>query len=166
MCQLCAEIASFGQDRISVTNRPAHRLAGLRWTGILKRSDRQALHPHIEAVKHFSDSRAAAWKSPIVVMTSGTQQDCFVGIAVERDEALPGDFESLYVPEMNFASSWHGHDQGDVAEHYARMLEWLSGGGYRLDNTSFCCREEFPHDIELSPSPAFRLMLPLVADPR
>lgn len=163
MCLLCGD-AGATRHGISLTERPAHVLGGAWWSGSFAEADAGALHPLIGAMRDFSAARAAVWKSPIVGLSVNRRADgfdYFAGIAVEEDEVLPSGFVRMAVPEMVFASSWHGAGDGEVAAHYGAMAEWLEGEG-RARNTAFCDRrEEFPHDVDLSGTPTLRLMLPI-----
>lgn len=115
------------------------------------------------AVRDFSVSRNALWKSPIVGLSNraGDRLEYFAGIACDHDEALPSGFVHLDAPEMAVASSWHGPEDGEVVEHYDRMSEWLRGSGYRRVDRPFDRREEYPHDVDFNSPPALRLLLPI-----
>lgn len=188
MCLLCGDAAHNG---IALTHRPAQLLGGLWWRGTfaearLPKPDRDVInatgakeservagglplhiypHPSLEALKSFSDSRSAIWKGPIVALAQNLDCDhfaYFVGIAMEDGTSLPAGFETLELPEMAFASSWHGPDDGDVPAHYARMSAWLQTSGHRRATSGFAQREEYPHDVDLSLPPALRLLLPVL----
>jgi predicted transcriptional regulator YdeE len=163
MCRLC-EDAELGQGGVSITSRPAHRLAGLRWAGTFAEAASGAIHPRIEAVKRFSQSRTAIWKSPIVGLTSNLGAngfDYFIGVATDVGEIAPPGFDHLQLAGMNFATTFHRNDSGDVATQYARLRDWVMASRYQLADTDFSQREEYPHEVDLSQSPVLRLMLPV-----
>lgn len=159
MCLLCGE-AGFGRHGVAIADRPAHRLHGLAREG----ADSEAVRALIAKVKVFSDRRDALWKSPIVALSWDDRRDgfrIFVGVAAEEGEALPVGFTALDLPEMRFASTLHGPDDGDIAARYGGMIEWLRATGFRPDAAHFAHREEYPSDIDLSAPFALRLLLPV-----
>jgi len=164
MCELCADGAR--SHAVSISYRPGQRLGGLRWSGGFADAASGALREVIGAVRDFSATRDALWKSPIVALSKSVEDrlDYFAGISCENHETLPAGFTSLDVPEMAVASSWHGPEDGEVVEHYGRMDEWLRGSGYRRLYTPFDQREEYPHDVDLDGPPALRLLLPIERD--
>jgi hypothetical protein len=117
-------------------------------------------------MKQVSARRSALWRSPIVGLTwldrpGGFRY--FVGIAIEDGEAAGPGLQTLDLPEMSFASSWHGADDGNVVEHYLRMIEWIADEGRRRDVSIFHQREEYPPDVDLAGPPVLRLLMPVIA---
>ena len=167
MCQLCGEFGA-SVHAIALSERPSHRLAGRYWEGGHEAAARGALLPLIEQAKTFSAGLSGLWKSPIVSLSwndrpGGFRQ--FVGVAVEEGERLEDGMETLELPDMTLASSWHGPDDGSVVEHYGRMLGWVRERGLEWDRSRFHQREEYPPDIDLSGPLALRLLIPLVEGP-
>lgn len=163
MCDRCGVMGAHG---ISTSERPAHRLAGRLWEGSNAQAAAGAIHPLIEEMKRASARRSALWRSPIVGITWNDRPGgfrYFVGIAIEDGEAAEPGMEILDLPEMTFASSWHGADDGNVVEHYLRMIEWISDEGLRRDFSIFHQREEYPSDFDPAGPPALRLLMPVVA---
>ncbi|MEO3999251.1 hypothetical protein [Mesorhizobium sp. CAU 1732] len=147
-----------------MTERPAHRLAGLWWEGTHAQAAGGATRAALAAVKDVSDSRDALWKSPIVGLSWSQGADglrYFCGIAIEAEEAVPDVFSIVDLPSMEFAGSWHGPDDGDVVSHLGRILEWLRLQGLAWDGTHCQQREEYAPDVDLDAPPALRLMLPV-----
>lgn len=163
MCQLCGE-GTFAAHAIALSERPQEILCGLRWIGTYEAAALGETEQLLRKVQAFSDNRKAMWKSPIVAL-SRTVDDAtfeyFAGISVEPAEAMPAGFELQHIPEMTVASSWHGHEDGDVLAHYGQILDWLRANGLRRDRTNCDHREEYPHDVNLDAPPALRLMLPV-----
>jgi predicted transcriptional regulator YdeE len=163
MCLLCGE-ASFGRHAISMTERPAHRLAGLWWEGTYAEAAGGATRAALAAVKDVSDSRDTLWKSPIVGLSWSQGENglrYFCGIAIEADEAVSAGFSIIDLPSTEFAGSWHGPDDADVVSHLGRILEWLRLQGLSWDRTHCEQREEYAPDVDLDAPPALRLMLPV-----
>lgn len=163
MCLMCGD-AGATRHGISLTERPPHVLGGAWWRGTFGQAATGALHPLIEAVRDFSEARDAVWKSPIVGLSMNQRADgfdYFAGVAVEDGDILPSAFVRLAVPEMVFASSWHGAEDGEVIAHYGAMVEWLKLDGHVLDATFCNQREEYPHDVDFARASALRLMLPI-----
>jgi predicted transcriptional regulator YdeE len=162
MCDRCGVM---GSHDISLSERPAHRLVGRFWEGSNAQAASGAIHPLIEGMKQVSASRSGLWRSPIVGLSWNDRPDgfrYFVGIAVEEGEAPGTGLEILDMPEMTLASSWHGAEDGNVVEHYLRMIEWLSDMGLQRDFSQFHQREEYPPDIDLAAPLTLRLMMPVV----
>ena len=167
MCLLCAE-PGFGAQGISVTFRPSHRLVGLDWEGSHAEAARGATHDLIRQVQRFSDQRASLWKGPLVGISWNDRPDgfrYFIGISVDEGEEAPRRFRALDLPDMRLAVSWHGASDGEVVDHYLRMIDWIREGGERWDKTHLHHREEYPADIDLAQPPALRLMLPVADEP-
>ncbi len=165
MCDRCGTLGAHG---ISISERPAHRLAGRMWEGSNAQAAAGALHPLVEEMKQVSARRSALWRSPIVGLTWLDRPDgfrYFVGIAIEDGEAAGPGLQTLDLPEMSFASSWHGADDGNVVDHYLRMIEWIEDEGLRRDFSVFHQREEYPPDYDLAGPPVLRLLMPVVAHP-
>jgi len=163
MCLLCGNTG--GSHAVSLTERPSHELAGLWWSGTHAQAAAGAIRRVIAEVKAFSDGRQSAWRSPIVGLSRNDRTDgfdYFTGVSVEADEALPASFERLAVAEGTFAGSWHGPQDGEVVEHYGRMIAWLEGSGWAWDRSIFHHREEYPPDHDPEAPPALRLMLPVM----
>ena len=133
MCALCGDGRRV--HATSITERPRQLLGGIFWSGSFgEASSGGAIDSAIAAVSGFAVARKAMWKSPIVGLSRNDRTDgfdYFAGVAVEAGEALPEGFATLELAEGVFASSWHGPEDGDVVEHYARMIEWLRGSAYR-----------------------------------
>ncbi len=165
MCQFCGEVA-LGAHAVTLTDRPAHGLAGLMWEGTFAKARAGAIRTVIAEVKAFSDTRTTPWKSPIVGLSWNDRADglrYLVGVALDPGEPIPPEFARVDIPEMRLASSWHGAGDGEVVDHYARMIEWLGMRGLDWDRSRFHHREEYPHDMDLDAPPALRLLLPVSA---
>jgi predicted transcriptional regulator YdeE len=164
MCSLC-EDAEFGHGNIAVVSRPAHQLAGLRWTGSLEWADRGGFDSAQQTVRDFSSRRTALWKSPIVVLASvRNSADCsyFIGIVADDDEQIPAEFEQLRIDEMDFAALSLGHQGSDIVEQYSRLRAWVDDGEYNVADVGYGLREEYAHDVEIQGARPLRLMLPVV----
>lgn len=164
MCDRCGLPGSHG---IGLSERPAHRLAGRFWEGGHAEAADGAIRPLIEEMKSVSAGRSGLWRSPIVGLTWNDRPDgfrYFVGIAVDDGEESPPGFDVLQLPEMTFASSWHGPEDGGVVQHYLGMIEWIADMGMKRNATQFHQREEYPPDVDLAGPPALRLMIPVVRD--
>jgi len=163
MCALCDEVGELG-DGIGLTDRPAHRLAGLVWEGSHAEAAAGALHPLIARARAFADDRAEGlWRSPVIGLSLDERADgfrYFVGISVGKTET-PGGMEIVDLPEMVFASIWHLPADGDVNAHYLRMADRIRDAGLAWDRSRLCRREEYPPDFEPGQPPSLRLMLPL-----
>lgn len=163
---MCDRCGALGAHDISMSERPAHRLAGRMWEGSNAEAAAGALHPLIEEMKQVSGRRSALWRSPIVGLTWNDRPGgfrYFVGIAIDDEEAAEPGMQVLDLPEMTFASSWHGADDGNVVEHYLRMIEWISDAGLKRDFSTFHQREEYPPDADVAGPPVLRLLMPVVA---
>jgi hypothetical protein len=159
MCDRCG--FGTGSHAITLSERPAHRLVGWFWEGSHAEARDGALRPLILKAKTFSEASSGLWRSPIVGLTWNSRPDgfrYFVGIA---GEDAPDGGESLDLPEMTFASSWHGPEDGSVVEHYMMMIEWIGSEGHSRDNEHFAQREEYPNDYDPDAPPALRLLLPV-----
>ena len=162
---MCDRCGVFGSHDIALSERPAHRLAGRFWEGSHAEAAAGAIHPLIEEMKQASAVRPGPWKSPIVGISWNDRPDgfrYFVGIAIEDDEAPQAGLEMLDLPEMTFASSWHGAEDGGVAGHYGRMFEWIADEGLKWDVSRFHHREEYPSDYDVSGPPVLRLLVPVI----
>jgi hypothetical protein len=161
MCDRCG--AGFGSHAIALSERPAHRLGGWYWEGSHREARDGALKPLLLRARALSETASGGlWRSPIVGLTWNDRPDgfrYFVGIA--GDDA-PADGAGLDVPELTYASSWHGPDDGSVVEHYLRMIEWIGDEGHRRDTGHFAQREEYPNDYDPEQPPTLRLLLPVV----
>lgn len=161
MCDRCGVIGSHG---IALSERPPHRLAGRYWEGSHTEAAAGAIRPMLAEMKANSARAPGFWSSPVVGITWNDRPGgfrYFVGIAIDEDET-PGDgLDTLDLPEMTFASSWHGAEDGNVVEHYLRMIEWISDMGLQRDSSRFHQREEYPPDVDLDGLPVLRLMMPL-----
>ena len=62
---------------------------------------------------------------------------------------------------MTFASSWHGADDGEVAGHYGRMIEWIGDEGLQWETSRLHHREEYPLDYDVGGPPVLRLLMPV-----
>lgn len=163
MCDFCGVM---GSHAIALSERPAHRLAGRFWQGSNEEAAAGAINPLIEEMKGVSARRPGLWKSPIVGLCWNDGEDgfrYFVGIAVEQGETPQEGLETLDLPEMTLASSWHGAGDGHVVRHYLHMIDWIGDQGLRRDFTHFDQREEYPPDVDLDAPPALRLMMPVAA---
>jgi hypothetical protein len=164
MCDRCGFGA--GAHAISLAERPAHRLVGWFWEGSHAQARDGAIKPVIRRARELSERSSGLWRSPIVGLTwnAGVGNDrpgffrYFVGIA--GDDA-PAGGTALDLPEMIFASSWHGADDGGVVEHYMRMIEWIGDEGHARDTVHFAQREEYPNDYDPDGPLSLRLLLPV-----
>lgn len=165
MCLACGDGTAAGRlHAIALTERPAHALSGITWEGTYVEAAAGATVAIVERVKAWSAARTALWKSPIVGISWSNRPDgfCyFAGLAPEPDEAVPDGFSRLDLPEMRFASSWHGEGDGDVPSHYGRVVEWIGEQGFAWDKSRFHLREEYPNDVDLMRAPSLRLLVPL-----
>ena len=164
MCLLCGE--DVARHDVALSERPAQRLHGLVWAGSYEEAASSgAIGRMIGRVRDHSQNRSALWKSPIVGLSWNDAGEgrlrYFAGFAPEDGEAAPEGYETVEVPEMMFASSWHGADDGDVVAHYGRIVEWVNDRNISRDTRHFDQREEYPADVELSGSPTLRLLLPV-----
>jgi predicted transcriptional regulator YdeE len=161
---MCDRCGFPGGHAIALTERPAHRLAGRIWEGTHVQAAAGAIHPLIEEMKQASARRPGLWKSPIVGISWNDRPDgfrYFVGIAIDDDEPPGEGLDALDLPEMTFASSWHGATDGEVAAHYGRMIEWIGDEGMKWDTTRLHHREEYPLDYDVSGPPMLRLLMPV-----
>ena len=171
MCDRCGAFGA-GAHGISLSERPAHRLVGYRWEGTHAEARRGAIRPLIVKAKDLSERQAGLWRSPIVGLTwnglagAGLSENAgsdgfryFVGIAGDVE---PADGIAIDLPEMTFASSWHGPDDGEVVEHYMRMIEWVGDEGLTRDSAHFAQREEYPVDYDPDGPLSLRLLLPVL----
>lgn len=168
MCDRCGFGA--GAHRISLSERPAHRLVGWLWEGSHSQVREGALKPLLRQALALSETTSGLWRSPVVGLTwnlpssppSGDTRPAgmryFCGIAGEEP---PRDGAAVDLPEMTLASSWHGPDDGGVVEHYMRMIEWIGDEALERDNSHFAQREEYPNDHDPDGPLALRLMLPV-----
>lgn len=164
MCLLCGSGAASGASFMALTERPAHKLHGLAWSGTHEEASAGAIRRLIERVKAHSDGRTSPWKSPIVGISWDDRPDGFrhfVGVAPDPGEVLPEGFEALELEQTDLASSWHGPADGEVVEHYGRMIAWAAEHGYNWDTDRFHHREEYPHDIDLAAPLRLRLLIPI-----
>lgn len=161
MCDRCG--LGSGAHAIALTGRPAHRLVGYVWEGSHAEARDGAVKPVIRRVRALSGRMQGLWRSPIVGLTWNDRPGgfrYFVGIA---GEAAPEDGAAVDLPEMEFASSWHGPDDGGVVEHYLRMIEWIGDEGLSRDGARFDQREEYPNDHDPDDPLSLRLLLPVKA---
>lgn len=169
MCDRCG--FGSGAHAIGLTERPAHRLVGYVWEGSHAEARDGALKPVIRRARTLSEQTQGLWRSPIVGLTwnarvgnarAGNDSPdgfrYFVGIA---GEDAPEGGSAVDLPEMEFASSWHGPDDGGVVEHYMRMIEWIDDEGHVRDTTRFAQREEYPSDYDPDGPLSLRLLLPV-----
>lgn len=166
MCLLCGD-ASGRAHAVSITERPDHLLGGIVWRGSHDAARSGVIRDLIRRVKAFADGREVLWRSPIVGLSSDHHDDgfsYFVGVAVDPGEALPEGFGHRRIGAATYAGSWHGPADGDVPEHYGRMIDWLAGSGWRRDRSTTQHREEYPPDHDPDAAPALRLLLPIVRD--
>lgn len=162
MCQLCGGGAR--SHAVSITVRPRQVLGGISWNGSFEEAAAGAIDRAIAAVRDFGLERTSAWQSPVVGLSRSHgigAIDYFSGVLVDDGEILPKGFERLELAETIFACSWHGPLDGDVVEHYSRMIEWLRDSGYRRETVPFHQREEYPPHVDLALPPELRLMLPI-----
>jgi hypothetical protein len=158
-----------GAHRISLTQRPAHRLAGWYWQGSFAEAREGAIKPLLLRARDLSERSSGSWRSPIVGLTWNLEAAAdrpaglrhFVGIAA--DDA-PKDGATLDVPAMTFASAWHAADDGGVVEHYMRMIEWIGDEGHERDVTHFAQREEYPNTYDPGEPLSLRLLMPVKDD--
>lgn len=164
---MCDRCGGFGATHaVSLSERPAHRLVGWFWEGSHARMREGALKPLLLRAREFSTRSSGLWRSPIVALSwSGPAGKygpgglrCFAGIA---GEDAPQGGAAIDLPEMTFASSWHGPEDGSVVEHYARMIEWIGEQGLARDAAHFGQREEYPNDHDPDGPLSLRLLLPV-----
>lgn len=164
MCLACGDGTASGLHAVGLTERPAHRLCGVYWEGTYDDAAAGATRSVIERVSRWSAARTVLWRSPIVGISWNDRPDgfrYFAGIAPELGEAVPDEYAMLDLPEMRFASSWHGEGDGGVAEHYGRVLDWVRAQGLVWDKSLLHLREEYPDNVDLARAPALRLLVPV-----
>jgi len=161
---MCDRCGIPGSHAFALTERPAHRLAGHMWEGTHAEAAAGAIHPLILEMKAASQRRPGMWRSPIVGLSWNDRPGgfrYFVGIAIDEGEQPADGLVALDLPEMNFASAWHGAGDGDVAGHYGRMMEWIGDEGLKWDLSRFYHREEYPLDYDPAGPPVLRLLMPV-----
>jgi len=163
MCDRCGE-PNISAHAVAMSERPAHRLVGRHWSGTYAEARAGALREVMDEIRAFSDQRGGLFRSPVIALTWNDPSDGFrhfVGIA--EDDA-PSGFDILELPEMLFATSWHGPEDGDVAAHYGAIMGQMRGDGLAHDRAVFDHREEYPPDAEPDGPPMLRLMVPVKRD--
>ncbi len=166
MCDRCGLGA--GAHLVALSERPAHRLVGWAWEGTHEEARGGAIRPLLLRARDLSERTQGLWRSPIVGLTWNGRPGndgpggfrYFAGIA---GDAPPPDGVALDLPEMTFASSWHGPEDGSVVEHYMRMIEWIGDEGLSRDGARFDQREEYPNDHDPDGPLSLRLLLPVKA---
>ncbi|WP_047144847.1 GyrI-like domain-containing protein [Aquamicrobium sp. LC103] len=163
---MCGDVSA-ARHGFGLSERPAQVLTGLTWEGTYEAAA-GALHSMIERVKAYSDAQPGVWKSPIVGISWNDRPEgfrYFAGVSAGEGEMSPAEeadgFGRISLPEMRFASSWHGPRDGDVVPHYGRMIEWMREEGLARDASLMHQREEYPHDIDLTLPPTLRIMMPV-----
>lgn len=162
MCALCE--AAGQAVEFSVTSRPAHRLAGLWWSGTFDAAATGEIQRRLARVRDFYATRDSVWKSPLVGLSRNERADGFdyyVGVDVGDDADLPPDFSVVEVPELTLVSAWHGPDDGAIPQRYGAMMIWLREHGYTPTTTVCDHREEYPHDTDDAATRGLRLMIPV-----
>lgn len=159
MCDRCGSGA--GAHDIALTERPAHRLVGYFWEGTFAQAREGAVQPVLLKARALSDSVSGLWRSPIVGLSWNDRPDGFRYFAGIVGEDAPEGGGAIDLPEMTFASSWHGADDGEVVQHYMRMIEWMGDESLSRDTERFAQREEYPNDYDPAAPLSLRLLLPI-----
>ena len=165
MCQWCAGDEEVRGDFIIVA-RPAQEFVGRLWEGTYSQAAAGAIHAVLNEVKAFSGGLPDLWAGPLVGISWNDRPDgfrYFVGVETNMETGVASDWMRLSLPEMRLVTSWHSNQDGDVTDHYVRMIRWLEAGGHRWDKNLLHHREEYPPHADFSQAPVLRLMLPLAA---
>lgn len=148
---------------MALTERPAQRLAGRYWQGTHAQAAAGAIHPLLVEAAGWAGASQGLWRSPIVGLSwaDAGQQGFRYFVGVADGDGLPAELERLDLPEMEFLSSWHGPQDGDVAAHYGRMFQSLGDAGLEWSRATFDQREEYPPDFHPAAPLSLRLLVPV-----
>jgi hypothetical protein len=176
MCEWCGP-ASGERAGFGIVDRPAQTFAGRFWEGThaqaaagatrdllcgMQALARQALAPQASGGGLF-------WAGPLVGVSWNRDVERFrYFVGFEHDGGDPGadpdagpGLQRLSLPAMRFVADWHGEADGDVIDHYQRMLHSMETGSEKWDKSLMHHREEYPLHADFDGPPVLRLMLPV-----